>query len=52
MVKPFEPTNLLDELEFVVGSAVGDTFRALAALRDGSWSFVEVPGRDGHPGAG
>jgi hypothetical protein len=44
MVKPFEPIKLLDELEFVVGSAVGDTFHALVALRGDSWSFVEVPG--------
>ena len=50
-VKPFEPVTLLDKLEFLVGSTVGDTFHALVALRSGFWSFVEVPGRDDHAGA-
>lgn len=49
-VKPFERTNLLDKLEFLVGSTVGDTFHALIALRSGFWSFVEVPGRGDHAG--
>ena len=49
-VEPFEPIDLLDKLEFLAGSAVGDTFHALVALRSGFWSFVEVAGRDDHPG--
>jgi hypothetical protein len=50
MVRPFERINLLDKLEFLVGSAVGDTFHALVTLRSGFWSFVEVPGRDDRVG--
>jgi len=49
-VRPFERTNILDKLEFLVGSTVGDTFHALIAVRSGFWSFVEVPGRDDHAG--
>lgn len=49
-VRPFQPTNLLNKLEFLVGSTVGDTFHALVAVRSGFWSFVEVPGRDDHAG--
>jgi hypothetical protein len=45
-VTPFEPTALFDKLEFLVGSAVGDTFHALLRLKSGFWSFEEVPPRE------
>jgi hypothetical protein len=44
-IRPFEPTALFDKLEFLVGSAVGDTFHALLRLKSGFWSFEEVPPR-------
>ena len=49
-VKPFEPIALFHKLEFLVASAVGDTFQALVTLRSAFWSFVEV--EDERRGAG
>jgi hypothetical protein len=49
-VRPFEPVELYDKLEFLVGSAIGDTFHSLVKLRSGFWSFTEIPGDDGLPG--
>lgn len=42
-VEPREPVAVLDELEFLVGSVVGDTFSELLALRSPAWSFVAIP---------
>jgi hypothetical protein len=50
-VAPFERASVYDKLESLVGSAVGDTFYALLALRSGYWSFAEAPGRDDQPKA-
>jgi hypothetical protein len=50
-VAPFDRVMLLDKLEFLVGSAVGDTFHSLSALKSGYWSFVEVPDNGHHPRA-
>lgn len=49
-VAPFEPASLLDKLGFIVGSAVGDPFHALLAVRSGFWSFVEARDHDNHRG--
>lgn len=47
-VEPREPVELLDELEYLVGSVVGDMFKELLELRNPSWSFVPVPDRGDH----
>jgi hypothetical protein len=45
-VKPFDSTRLLQKLEFLVASAIGDPFRSLSSLRSEYWSFVEARTRD------
>jgi hypothetical protein len=45
-VEPREPVALLDELEFLVGSVVGDMFTGLLALQNPSWSFAAIPDPD------
>jgi len=41
-VKPFDSRRLLEKLEFLVASVVGDRARALLELQSGFWSFVEL----------
>ena len=50
-ILPFDPPALYDKLEFLVGSAVGDTFAALMRVRSGFWSFIEVQDGANRPGA-
>jgi len=45
-IKPFDPTALIDKLEFIVAAAAGNVFDALVTVRSGFWSFAEVQGRD------
>ena len=51
-VAPFDPVSVLDKLEYMIGSVVGDPFAALIAHRSGFWAFVEAAERGDHPIAG
>ena len=51
-VAPFDPVSVLDKLEYMIGSVVGDRFNALIAHRSKFWAFVEAAERGDQATAG